>query len=416
MSRLVRRAGLALAVLVLGVALAAAIVLTPPRPDRPLLPFGPDRGAAIAIIDDTDFFQFETTAPVYALLDRLGVRVTKTVWVFDSAVRPPANAGLSLADPAYARWVAAARAAGHEITLHSASPDDDARERMLAAYDRLRADGGAWPRLEVFHGDNREALYWGALRLPAGPLRGLYRAKSRFASAGQEPGSPYFWLDVARERVRYVRGYTFDDVDTWAVNPTLPFDDPATPGAPLWFASSNGRTVREFTALLAPENLDRLVRAHGVSLVYTHFGARFGMRGHDGRVALAPGLREALERAARDRRLEFVPAGELLDRMRALQVVRAALDRGTRRIEVPRDLAPALAALSVDPAALPAGWPRGAAAPRAGRPSLREWANGAGLEIVTVDRSPFEGAPRIGPREKWRLVGRWLVTQLSNPT
>src|SRR5262249_55762015 len=53
-------------------------------PRRVLLPFSVDRDCAIAVTDDTDKFQFDTTAPVYDALNEAGWRVTKTVWAFDT--------------------------------------------------------------------------------------------------------------------------------------------------------------------------------------------------------------------------------------------------------------------------------------------------------------------------------------------
>lgn len=151
-----------------------------PTCERAFLPSAPNRSCAIAITDDTDFFQFESTAPVYALIDSLEPRVTKAVWAFDHEGHPPSRAGLSLDDAAYREWVLGEAARGHEIVLHSAT---------------------------------------------------------------------------ARHGEREV-----------AVNPSMPYEDPLTPGVPLRCVSSNGRVASDFVSLLRGPNVERLKEEQGVSV------------------------------------------------------------------------------------------------------------------------------------------------------
>src|SRR3990172_4408920 len=119
--------GIALFVSFIVPALAMLALFRAPRIKRDFLPYPPEKQCAIAFIDDTDFFQFQTTTPVYDLIDSLGLHVTKTVWVMDAPGRAPERVGLSLANAAYRDWVLRARAKGHEITLHSATSGDDRR-------------------------------------------------------------------------------------------------------------------------------------------------------------------------------------------------------------------------------------------------------------------------------------------------
>lgn len=325
---------LVVAVFLLAPVLWGAFVLHVPDPSRAFLPFGVSAECAIVITDDTDGFQFETTDPVYDLLDSLGVCVTKTIWVFDPPNRDPERYGLSWANATYRRWVHEKIERGHEITLHSATSGHDPRAVTLAAYDTLHALLGDYPRLEIFHTNNREALYWGAKRIPNPVLSRLYALRSDAHFEGDEPESEYYWLDVARDRVRYLRTYTSNDTDTWAINPSMPYEDERTPGAPLWFASSNGRTGEEFVTLLSAENVEALKRANGVSVVYTHFAADFTRPGPDRR-RVRGDVRETLTRCATDPTVAFVPAGDMLDRMRLAQLVKRGLAAGERTIRVP---------------------------------------------------------------------------------
>jgi hypothetical protein len=389
---------------------AGWLTLRVPKPDRPFLPFAADKACAVSIIDDTDFFQLHTTLPVYRLIDSLGIRLTKTIWVFDGG--RPERAGLSLADLRYRRWVIDEQRKGHEITLHSASSGDDVRARTLAAYDTMHVLFGE-PRLEVFHSDNKEALYWGRKRVPGPVLRRLYDLRQAHRFEGDEPDSPYYWLDRSRDLVRYVRTYTFNDIDTWAVNPTMPYVDPSKPDAPLWFASSNGRMGGEFVRLFRRENVARLKRDRGVSVVYTHFGAAFAIPTRDADWRVRDDVEEALVRCASDPAVAFVPAGELLDRLLLIHVVERQLRGGTRSISLPSGLRGAFSHVSVDPVHTRHGYRDPAATERM---SLEAWIARSRISVVWEEMSLFDVAPRIPPTELWRVAGKWLLTQLVSPT
>ncbi len=426
---MLRRALRAIFILVFATALVGSLVLwfllRVPTPERPLLPFPADKSCAIAITDDTDYFQFETTAPVYELLNRCGARVTKTVWVFDHPDEPPEKEGLSLVDPYYRSWVRAQHRYGHEITLHSATAGDDKRETTFAAYDSLRTLFGEYPRLEIFHKSNKEAFYWGADRLPNALLRSLYERKMQSRFEGSDPESPYYWVDRSREFVRYVRTYTFNEIDTWAMCPSMPYEDPATPDAPLWFASSNGRWGGDFVRLVQPPNIEKLKRTHGVSVVYVHLATGFD----------TPEAMAALRRCATDPEIEFVPAGEILDRLRLIQLIRDHLDRGETRWVLPTDLKPQLTNLSVEADLAEAWVSRGGAADSimdweivtsaqasdspgspAARMNLEDWLKQVDVELVWSEENVFHQARTISRVEKWRLVAKWLRTQLTSPT
>ncbi len=410
------RLGLLVAALVLLGVGVLALLIRVPTPERPLLPFPPDRDCAIAITDDTDFFQFATTLPVYEVLDSLGVRLTKTVWVFDHEGNDPAKVGLSLRDPDYRRWVLRERDLGHEITMHSASSGDDRRELTLAAFDTIRALTGAYPRLEIFHSGNKEALYWGGKRIPSRLLRGLYDLKMRQSFAGDDPKSPEYWLDVSRDRVRYLRTFTFNDLDTWAANPSMPYLDPATPGAPLWFASGNARWGEKFAQLFRPANVEGLKRGHGVAVVYTHFGLWFTKKGGSGKPALRDDVKEAFLRVGSDRAVEWVPAGELLDRMRVMQWVEQACRAGEARVSLPESAMVLLTSISVQPAAIPKAWKVAPAAREGGRVDLARWLAMAGMRAEPGARGFLDDPVTIPLIERWRLTAKWLVTQVVSPT
>ncbi len=421
-NRVARAVGLAVTILTAVVCVFGWwLVHIPPRRSA-FFPFPPERECAIAITDDTDFFQFTTTGPVYALLDSLGIRVTKTVWAFDPKGGDPASSGLSLENRRYRDWVIREAARGHEIVLHSPSSLDDDRSAILEAHALVSELTGGPLRVESFHSDNREAFYWGSYRVPNPLLSWLYRVANRGDTfLGHVEGSPYYWVDVSRRLVRYVRTYTTNDINTLALNPSMPYEDPGTPMAPLWFASSNGRYGSQFATLLRLENVERLKSERGVSIVYTHFASGFAARSGFRRSFVRRDIRRLLVRYAADPAIEFVPAGEVLDRLRTIQLVQdfvaatAVVDSARpMSLELPAELLPAVDGVSVDPAALPGPYGRGFA--DGVRVPLREWLAAVGVELRPSSAGVFENARVIGWRERWRLVLRWLATQLTSPT
>jgi hypothetical protein len=424
----------AAAAAVLLILLLALLIHVPPRASA-FYPFPVGRDCAIAITDDTDYFQFEKVDPVYAIIDSLGLRLTKTVWAFDAEGVDPASVGLSLEDPAYRAWVLAEAERGHEITLHSPSCRDDDRETILRAYALVETLVGASPKLEIFHSYNREAFYWGRDRLQNPVLRYLYGLKFRRVFEGQKEGSRYCWIDRARDLVRYVRTYTSNDINTLAFNPSMPYEDRFTPMAPLWFASSNGRLDAEFAKLFSEENVARLKKERGLSIVYTHFASGFVGKSDAGEPVVKWRVREALVRCGTDPVIEFVPAGEALDRLRVIQIIEDALATrsapaaagGTSAepndgapghggtVAVPAELLYAVAGVSVDAERLPPR-ERAVRSARGGRVSLTEWLHASGIALSPSDRGVFEGPRQIEWRERWRLVLRWMATQLVSPT
>src|SRR5262245_25392066 len=111
--RLKRWLGL-VAVLVVG---AMIWVLYPPPRTAVVFPNG--RRFAFSIIDDTDMTTLERIKPVYAVLEKYGLRTTKTVWLYDSSdLSNPANRGDSLQNAEYRAFILDLQKKGFEIALH----------------------------------------------------------------------------------------------------------------------------------------------------------------------------------------------------------------------------------------------------------------------------------------------------------
>lgn len=269
---------------------------------------------AFTIIDDTDVATVANVAPIYRLLEQLGMRTTKTVWPLDCPEGSPDYAeSQTLADPDYEAFVRDLKARGFEITWHGATMESSPRERTVHGLSRFREVLGEYPRIHVNHSYNRENIYWGSARVDERPLKAFVERFGDQAPGhylGDQPGSLYWWGDLCEQHFQYARNLTFSEINVEAVNPTMPYRDPARPLVPWWFSSADADNVLEFNELLRHDNQQRLEDEGGVCILATHLGKGFV---DDGRVNEATVAR-LTELAQRDG--WFPTAGVLLDWLR----------------------------------------------------------------------------------------------------
>ncbi|HEX5824556.1 MAG TPA: hypothetical protein VFY18_08875 [Candidatus Limnocylindrales bacterium] len=281
------------------------------RPPRISWPDG--KAFALAIFDDTDLATLENVRPVYDFLETLGIRSTKSVWPI-TGTGTPAFGGATCDDPDYAAWTRELQASGFEIGLHGATFVTSTREETKRGLDRYRELYGHDPAAHANHSGCAESIYWGADRI-TGLNRLVYNVITRFRRAnvfrGHREGDPLFWGDLCRERLRYVRNFTFQDIDTLAACPQMPYHDPDRPYVQEWFAGSEGSSVEAFNTCLADRNVERLQAAGSACIMYTHFAAGFY---RDGR--LDPVFQAQMTRLSQ-RNGWFVPVSELLDHIRS---------------------------------------------------------------------------------------------------
>jgi hypothetical protein len=270
---------------------------------------------AFSVLDDTDDSTLDNVGPLYALLRDLGFRTTKTVWPLDC---PEGSrnffAAETLQNKSYLGFVHELADAGFEIASHGATMESSRRERTLEGLELIRSEFGCYPRLFCNHGQNRENLYWGSRRFRSAPLRALTRLIGREdgdAYEGEKEDSPFFWGDVCRDLIQYVRGFTFDRIDMLAADPMMPYHVASAPYVRYWFSTADAPDAGAFNRLLTRERIDRLETAGAVCVVSTHFGKGFVQ---DGRVN--PVTRELLKYLA-DKRGWFVPVSDVLDRLLA---------------------------------------------------------------------------------------------------
>ncbi len=307
-----------------------------------LLPYPDGKTFAFTIIDDTDGSTLEVVRCVYDYLLSLGLRTTKTVWVTKpkGASQDPRDSGDTLEDKEYAHYIQMLHRNGFEIALHNVSSGSNRRADILAGIEQFREFIGEYPKINVHHEKSRENLYFAFAqsgRHLANPFRtalfqGSYGLLSRMrrngkavpgscGCTGEDSRSEYFWGDICRARINYVRSNIFlEDLNTLKGSPLMPYASAETPYVNYWFDSSNGDGATRFNAMLSDDNIARLRRERGCAVLYTHFGRGF--------VSLNSGAHEFnVETRQRLRAIAgypdgwYVPVGELLDRLLAFQNV-----------------------------------------------------------------------------------------------
>jgi len=287
------------------------------------------RAFAFTVFDDTDLATVENVGPVYAFLRDLGLRTTKSVWA-TAGEGTPHIGGATCDDAAYRDWTLELQAAGFEIGSHGATPATSPREVVARSLDRFREIYGRDPDVLANHSGCRESIYWGEDRVD-GASRLAYEVLTGFRRRGlfrgHREGDPLFWGDLCLERVRYVRNFTYADIDTLAACPVMPYHDPHRPYVRAWFASSEGADVSAFNRAIAEAEQDRLEAEGGACIMYTHFASGFWRDGQ-----LDARFRELTERLAR-RNGWFVPVTTLLDHLVERRGLTTITDAQRRALE-----------------------------------------------------------------------------------
>lgn len=269
---------------------------------------------ALTIIDDTDGSTIENVRPVYQFLLRLGMRTTKTIWIFPSKDH---FRGISLKNYRYRQFINKLHRFGFEIGLHSVGSGKFTRQDTLDGLEIFRDFLGSYPQIQVNHGQNPDSLYWGIKRF------NLFRAFWRFSHfQGDNPESAYFWGDYHKRYIKYTRNFTFRKLNT-----VMPYEDPQKPFANYWFSAADGADVKKFIRLTQPQNINRLEKVGGAAIIYTHFASGF-VKG--GRLNLE--FQRNLTYISQKNGF-FVPVGELLNYLLQAKIQKTVAPGAIRRLE-----------------------------------------------------------------------------------
>lgn len=272
---------------------------------------------AFTVFDDPDAQTTSVGREVYAFLLDLGFQTTKGVWPLHGNGPRSCN-GECCEDPAYLEWCLEIQQHGVEIGYHNASQNSADRELTLRGLDRFRELFGADPVTMSNHYNSEEGIYWGDRRL-TGSRRFLYNLATRYTNRerffGEIEGHPLFWGDYCRDRIRYVRNFVFQDINTLRACPRMPYFDADRPLVSTWYASSEGSDRDRFVRMISEENQDRLIEEGGACIMYTHFGHGFVV---DGKID--PRFRKLMTRLSKQAGW-FTPVGPLLGHLQSAQGV-----------------------------------------------------------------------------------------------
>jgi hypothetical protein len=277
-----------------------------------MMTFPGGRRFAFSILDDTDDSTLLNVRPVYDRLRSYGFRITKTAWPFDSPGSRIFFAADTLEKKPYRDFVHELVDAGFELAFHGASMESSRRPRTIEALELMREEFGRYPRLACNHGHNRENMYWGSKRFATAALRmasAALRREPLHQYSGDVPDSEYFWGDLCRKHVRYVRNFTFRQLNVLAANPEMPYALASTPYVNHWFSTTDAPDAHAFNRVVTIRGLERLEEDGGVCIVSTHLGKGFS---RDGR--LDPGV-DATLRYLAARPGWFVPVSDILDHL-----------------------------------------------------------------------------------------------------
>lgn len=281
------------------------------------------------VFDDTDEGTTENVREAYSLLKDLGFRTTKSVWPLGGGTHVP-NGGATCEDPEYFEWALELQWAGFEIGYHMSTFHSATRDEIKRGIERFSELFGHYPLTMANHEFCEENIYWGENRL-SGVNSLLYSILTRFRERGlykgHKKGSLYFWGDICKEKVKYVRNFVFASANTLKECPMMPYFDPARPYVSFWFASSGGATVHHFNQIICEKNQDQLEEEGGACIMYIHFASGFY---RDGR--LDSRFKYLMKRLAQKKGW-FVPVSTLLDFLLSAKGIHILTDRERRQLE-----------------------------------------------------------------------------------
>jgi hypothetical protein len=277
----------------------------------PTIKWPEGKAFAFTIFDDPDLDTIENVSTIYSFLTDIGLRTTKAIWPILGNDTPRIG-GTTCEDKEYLKWVLGLKERGFEIALHNVTYHTSTREQTARGLETFHQLFGHDPYSLTNHSGCLESIYWGRARL-SGRKQTVYDLLhlsfngNRTEFEGHLQGSPLFWGDLCKKKIKYVRNFVLGDINTLKACPVMPYHDPARPYVNYWFAGSEGPRVEPFNAMIREENQDRLAREGGACIMYTHLASGFHQEGQINRR-----FKFLMERLSRLNGW-FVPVHTLLD-------------------------------------------------------------------------------------------------------
>ena len=236
---------------------------------------------AFTIFDDTDRSNLEDSKLIYNCLDNLGFKTTRSVWINKSNYKNDTE-GVTCDNKYYLEWLLKIKEKGFEIGYHNTTFNSSERKEIEEGLEKFKKTFGNTPIVMANHSENIENIYWGSDRL-SGSRRLAYNILTLFKRnkyyLGHDKTSKFFWGDLCKENISYVRNFVFSDINTLKSCPFMPYKDTTKPFVNYWFASSEGNNVETFNKCISDKNQDRLEDEGGACIMYTHFADGFSKNG-----------------------------------------------------------------------------------------------------------------------------------------
>jgi hypothetical protein len=271
--------------------------------------------AAVSITDDPDNGSLPRFKAIYDFLMEINFPTTRAMWVYPKTEytgTPPLKIDFTaslLSDPECLQYCKKLQSKGFEICLHGASCGNNNRKRTLDALNFVEEHFKS-SQVFICHSKNAENLYWDANTANFPVEKKLLQLYTKNRCFGEMPDSQYFWGDICREKINFIRLYRTRSVNTLAFNPSMPYHDFSKPFVNYWFSATKGYIPN----LFSENNLDQLCDQNGASILYQYMHKYVNED-----LKIPKQLRETMERVAADDRILKKPASFILNRLKAFQ-------------------------------------------------------------------------------------------------
>jgi hypothetical protein len=93
------------------------------------------------------------------------------------------------------------------------------------------------------------------------------------AFGGDDKDSEYFWGDLHKKHITYIRNHELRNIDTLGTDPLTPYIDPNRQQyANYWFSCTFAPNQDVFASAFTSANLHKLSEKNGTSIISTHLG------------------------------------------------------------------------------------------------------------------------------------------------
>ena len=86
----------------------------------------------------------------------------------------------------------------------------------------LKKKIGYYPKIQINHASNYDNIYWGYKRF-TNPIRYFYQKFTKKIYLGDDFESSYFWGDINKDKIKYMRNHCFYGINTHKYDKIMPY-------------------------------------------------------------------------------------------------------------------------------------------------------------------------------------------------